>query len=139
MGRPRKQEIELTGTERASLRDLVRSRTAGLGSASADRTGLGSGRLKHRDRLLPRRHAHLSHRGRGRAGSGLPTLQWRTVSAGRGAGRGGRRTIEWTYRLPGYCREVGQPRPARLEAPSRRSGVCDPGTFVPSREWRRVR
>jgi hypothetical protein len=31
MGRPRKQEIELTATERASLSDLVRSRTAPQG------------------------------------------------------------------------------------------------------------
>ena len=53
MGRPRKQEeIELTGTERASLSDLVRSRSAnaGPGRPSAHRAGLGGGRLKYRDR-----------------------------------------------------------------------------------------
>ena len=52
MGRPRKQEIELTGTERASLSDpgAVAERTAGPGAPSAHRAGLGGGHLKYRDR-----------------------------------------------------------------------------------------
>ena len=42
MGRPRKQEIELTGTERASLSDLVRSRTAPQGLVRRARIVLAS-------------------------------------------------------------------------------------------------
>ena len=42
MGRPRKQEIELTEAERASLRDLVRSRTAPQGLARRARIVLAS-------------------------------------------------------------------------------------------------
>jgi transposase len=42
MGRPRKQEIELTETERASLSDLVRSRTAPQGLARRARIVLAS-------------------------------------------------------------------------------------------------
>ena len=42
MGRPRKQEIELTGTERASLSDLVRSRSAPQGLVRRARIVLAS-------------------------------------------------------------------------------------------------
>ena len=42
MGRPRKQEIELTATERASLSDLVRSRTAPQGLVRRARIVLAS-------------------------------------------------------------------------------------------------
>jgi transposase len=42
MGRPRKQEIELTETERASLSDLVRSRTAPQGLVRRARIVLAS-------------------------------------------------------------------------------------------------
>ena len=68
MGRPRKQEIELTGTERASLSDLVRSRSAGPGAPSAHRAGLGGGRLKYRDRA-----ARSGSRSR-RSGTGASSL-----------------------------------------------------------------
>jgi putative transposase len=42
MGRPRKQEIELTAVERASLSDLVRSRTAPQGLVRRARIVLAS-------------------------------------------------------------------------------------------------
>jgi transposase len=42
MGRPRKQEIELTAVERASLIDLVRSRTAPQGLVRRARIVLAS-------------------------------------------------------------------------------------------------
>jgi putative transposase len=42
MGRPRKQEIELSETERVSLRDLVRSRTAAQGLVRRARIVLAS-------------------------------------------------------------------------------------------------
>jgi hypothetical protein len=50
MGRPRKQEIELTGPSEPERSGAVAERTAGLGAPSAHRAGLGGGRLKHRDR-----------------------------------------------------------------------------------------
>ena len=63
MGRPRKQEIELTGTERASLSDLVRSRSAPQGLVRRARIVLASA-VGASNTAIAREVGHLDPGGR---------------------------------------------------------------------------